>query len=189
MVFLCEGGVRMIGKTKQMVYMSLLVAVGVILPMAFHMVGAGGSIFLPMHIPVFLAGIILGPWFGMIVGAVTPFLSSFLTGMPPMLPMLPIMFVELALYGLIIGYICHTKKLHIYIGLILSMVIGRIGVGLVVWVMVSFFNMTRLPANPVLFISGAIITGFPGIIIQLILIPLISARIFNYSKEEMKKYV
>lgn len=179
----------MIGKTRQLMYMSLLVAVGVILPMAFHMIGAGGAIFLPMHIPVFLTGIILGPWFGMLVGAVTPFLSSFLTGMPPMLPMLPIMFVELALYGLIIGYLCHTKKFNIYFGLILSMVIGRIGAGLVVWVMVSFFNMTRLPANPVLFSSGAIITGLPGIIIQLILIPLISARILKYFNEGMRKYV
>ncbi|WP_335876829.1 hypothetical protein [Anoxybacter fermentans] len=31
-------------------------------------------------------------------------LSSFLTGMPPIILMVPIMFVELGIYGLVIGY-------------------------------------------------------------------------------------
>ncbi|WP_257792002.1 hypothetical protein [Anoxybacter fermentans] len=40
-------------KTRQMVSMAILIALGVILPISFHLFEAGGSIFLPMHIPVF----------------------------------------------------------------------------------------------------------------------------------------
>ncbi len=159
--------------TKKMVYTGVLIALGVVLPIGFHMAGAGGQIFLPMHIPVFLAGVILGSELGMIVGIVTPILSSLLTGMPPMIPMLPIMVVELALYGLVIGWLCHKKQIFIYISLVISMLAGRIGAGVVVWILVHLFGITTLPANPWFFITGSITTGLPGIIVQLVLIPLV----------------
>lgn len=167
-------------KTKQLVYTAMLIALGVIVPMGFHMVGAGGPIFLPMHIPVFIAGIMVGPWYGMLVGILAPVLSSLTTGMPPLLPMLPIMMVELALYGLVMG-LFRTRK-PIQLGLITSMVMGRIGAGFTVWVMVSLFNMTNLPANPLVFVWGSIVTGLPGIVIQIILITLLNP----YLRRELK---
>lgn len=49
-------------KTKKMVYSGFLAAVGVILPVIFHLFTQGaGRIFLPIHIPVLLAGFIVGP--------------------------------------------------------------------------------------------------------------------------------
>ena len=165
-------------KTKLLVYTALFITLGLILPMAFHFIGGTGPIFLPMHIPVLLAGALLGPVAGLITGIITPILSSFLTGMPPVLPVLPIMIVELALYGLLTAIL--IKKFNIYLTLVISMLIGRIGAGLVVTVMVHILNF-KLPANPLLYIWGTISTGLPGIIIQLVFIPILYKRLLNYN--------
>lgn len=159
-------------KTRQMMYCGVMIALGIVLPIGFHAIGAAGPIFLPMHIPVFIAGILLGPLYGMLAGLITPIMSSFMTGMPPLLPMLPIMVMELALYGLSIGLLT-KKKVKIYLALVVSMISGRIGAGLVVWVLVHGFDFARLPANPAVYIWASIVQGLPGIVIQFILIPLV----------------
>jgi len=70
-------------KVKFLTLTALLIAVGVLLPMVFHILSFGGPMFLPMHIPVLVAGFLL-PWqFAALVGITTPLLSFFLTGMPP----------------------------------------------------------------------------------------------------------
>lgn len=46
-------------KTKNLVMSALFVALGILIPMIFHSMGLGKA-FLPMHIPVLLAGFILG---------------------------------------------------------------------------------------------------------------------------------
>lgn len=43
-------------KTYKLVASAVLVAFGVLLPLVFHLAGTAGQIFLPMHIPVLLAG-------------------------------------------------------------------------------------------------------------------------------------
>ncbi|MFW6266314.1 MAG: ECF transporter S component, partial [Halanaerobiales bacterium] len=170
-------------KTRKVVYMAVLVALGIVIPMAFHYLGTGlGSIFLPMHLPVFLGGVLLGPGAGLIVGIITPLLNSVLTGMPPLIPMLPIMTVELAVYGLVLGYFFKRLQVNIYLSLIITMLMGRIGAGLVVWIIVHGFGFARLPSNPFIYIWGTITTGLPGIIIQLVLIPFI----LNYLKSSGK---
>lgn len=171
-------------KTKFLVYTALFITLGLILPLAFHFIGGGGPIFLPMHIPILLAGALLGPTAGLITGIITPILSSLLTGMPPVLPVLPIMVVELTFYGLVTGYM--IKRFNIYLSLLISMLVGRIGAGLVVAVMVHILNF-KLPANPLVYIWGTITTGLPGIVIQLILIPILYKYLINYNTIEMVK--
>ena len=61
---------------KRMVYGGLLIAIGVILPQAFHIFGqSAGQTFLPMHIPVILAGMLIGPLWGAGVAVIVPLLS------------------------------------------------------------------------------------------------------------------
>ena len=73
---------------KKIVYGGLLIAIGVILPQLFHIFGqSAGQTFLPMHIPVILAGMLIGPVWGLGVAVIVPILSSLITGMPPV-PML-----------------------------------------------------------------------------------------------------
>lgn len=158
-------------KTKELVLSGLLIALGLVLPMAFHLFNAGGPVFLPMHIPVLLGGMILSPIFALLVGMLTPVVSNLITSMPPLMPMLPIMIVELGLYGLVASILRKKLNLNVFISLIISMIIGRIGAGLVVYVMTSVFAVQFAP--PIAFVIGGISKGIPGIIIQLIFIPII----------------
>lgn len=139
--------------------------------MIFHQFSMGGPAFLPMHIPVLIGSMLLGPASGLLIGMVTPVLSSVLTGMPPTFPMLPIMFFELAVYGLVAGYLYKTLKLNVIVSLVLAMIAGRIAAGIVVFVLAQFFGFQG--PGPIPFIQGAIITGLPGIVIQLVLVPIV----------------
>jgi len=80
----------------------VLLALGVMLPIALHAVPLGGRILLPMHIPALIAGLLLGPAAGLVVGAGSPVLSLLLTGRPPIFYMVPMLF-ELAAYGVVAG--------------------------------------------------------------------------------------
>ncbi|MCL2556446.1 MAG: DUF1893 domain-containing protein [Firmicutes bacterium] len=160
--------------TKNIAYTAMFVAIGVLLPFvtahAFTPAGiiGPGPIFLPMHIPVILGGLILGPIFGLIVGVLSPLLSSLITGMPVLYPMLPIMIIELSLYGAMSGLFYKKLKFPIFASLPIAMIIGRIGYGLI-W-------LSLLQLNPNMTAPGIILaiqTGIPGIAIQLIIIPIL----------------
>ncbi|TZE80959.1 ECF transporter S component [Calorimonas adulescens] len=156
--------------TRNIVLSALFIALGIIIPILFHAVGMG-SVFLPMHIPVILAGFFLDPLYSICVGALTPILSSLMTGMPPLIPTLPIMVFELSTYSLLVSIIYKKLKQNVFTSLIVSMLAGRVVAGLVAWVLVTFFSVKMLP--PLVYIYTSIVNGIPGIIIQLILIPII----------------
>lgn len=175
--------------TRKLVLMAIFIALGIVLPLFFHLFGANlSSIISPMHLPVFIAGAFLGPLAGLLVGLITPLLSSLFTGMPPLLPMLPIMLIELAIYGFLCGYLFQSKKLNIYFSLVISILTGRIGAGLVVWFLVHILQITHLPANPLLYITATIVKGLPGIIIQLILVPLFIKYLQNIEQNNQQNF-
>lgn len=170
---------------KKIVYTAFFIALGIVLPMAFHLVGGPslGRVFLPMHLPVLIGGAFLGPLSGLIIGIITPLLSSLFTGMPPVLPMLPIMIGELGLYGLVMGYLFFRIKMNVYLSLIISMVMGRIMASLVVLALVYGFGFAQLPANPIIYIYGTITAGFPGIIGQLLIVPITLRYIKRFNEK------
>jgi niacin transporter len=162
----------MISKTRKMITASILIALGVLLPQIFHLIGGSslGSILLPMHIPVLLTGFIVGPLYGFLAGLLTPALSSLLTGMPPVSP--PILFLmmfELPIYGLISGFLYNKNKLNMFLSLITAMLLGRLSYGLGIIVLSKIF-MLSIPKG--ITVWGAVVTGLPGIILQIVLIPL-----------------
>lgn len=162
-------------KARFVSHVALYLALAIILPIGFHAFGLGGRAFLPMHIPVLLAGFIVGPSAGVIVGLLAPLLSFALTGMPPSYA-IPLMSLELPIYGLIAGLFYHKLKINIYIVLIIAMIAGRIMFGLGLFMLGLIIN---LPYDAAAFFSsgGAIITGLPGIIVQLLAVPLIVASV------------
>lgn len=168
---------------REMVLSGLFMALGLILPMAFHAFG-GGSTFLPMHIPVLIGGFVLSLPFAMMVGVTTPILSSLLTGMPPAFPILPYMVFELATYGAVSSLLYRKYRLNIYLTLFGSMIAGRIVAAIIVWILAAFF-MAKLP-GPMIFITGAIAGGVPGIIIQILFIPgiVLALQKSNFIKRE-----
>lgn len=163
-------------KTKkyiwEMVIAALCVALGVVLPLAVHGVPNAGSVLLPMHIPVLLCGLLCGPAYGLACGIVTPLLSSLLTGMPGP-AYLPSMVCELAVYGFAAGLLIllvRTKSevANVYISLVGAMLVGRIVYGVVNALIFKAgeYSMT-------LWLTASFVTALPGIVIQLVLLPLV----------------
>ena len=158
-------------KTKQLSTAAMLLAVGLILPFAAaHGLGMQGTVLLPMHIPVLLAGLLCGPWYGLLLGIITPMLNSVLTGMPAFYPQLPLMLAELAVYGVISGVLYHKTPLRrsvigLYLSLLISMVCGRLAYAAVFRILLFAGECKALTT------WGALVTGLPGILVQVLLIP------------------
>lgn len=156
---------------KKIVLTAVCAALCVVVPMAFHAIPNAGSVFLPMHIPVLLCGIVCGWPNGFICGLIGPLVSSLLTGMPPA-AMLPSMMVECCVYGLTTGLVMkyvRTGKLlpDLYISMITAMILGRAISGIAKSLIFS-------PGTaPFAWVTTSLVTGIPGIVIQLLLIPLI----------------
>ena len=165
----------------QIVLAGLFVAMGILLPQVFHMVPNFGKIFLPMHIPVLLCGIICGWKIGGITGFLVPILTSIFTGMPPM-PVVIWMTCELVTYGIIAGLLAKKQTvISTYIALIGAMIGGRIVLA-ISQLSILGFSGKAMPIT--VFLTGAFVTALPGILIQLILIPLI---VMLYNKVVQKK--
>ena len=159
--------------TKKLVSCALCIAIGVLLPMAFHVIPNAGSIFLPMHIPVLICGLFCGAPYGLVCGMITPFLSSMTTGMPPAM-ILPQMMIELAVYGLCEKHINIKNEMSkLYMSLIIAMLVGRIVNGLI-----NTFVLSTQGYTLSVFMTASFITCLPGIILQLIVVPIL-VRILN----------
>lgn len=159
--------------TRKMVYAAVILALSIAIPAIFHFTALPGNIFLPMHLPVLVGGLLLGPVYGLIIGMLSPILNFFLTNMPP-IPMLYIMIFELGAYGFFTGFL-YKKSNRLFISLLASLVIGRIVAAIIVFILVQ--TMTGFDANPLVWFTGSFVKSFPGIAIQLILVPLIVSRI------------
>ena len=155
---------------KRITFCALIIAIGLVLPQLFHTIGGqtAGTMFLPLHIPALIAGLLLGPLEGSMVGLFLPFLSSLLTGMPPALR-LPFMMVELCGYGLI-GGILMKKSKNVFLSLLIAQIGGRMVYGLSLIVAI---NILKIPAPPLAGFLTGITSGWPGLLIQWILIPLL----------------
>lgn len=165
-----EDRALMTERIKKIVLAGLFTALGLVIPFfAGHSFGMRGTVFLPMHLPVLLCGLTCGPKLGFVCGIVTPFLSSIMTGMPSAFPMLPVLAFELSLYGMISGWTYRIKKMPIYPSLICSITAGRITNGLVLAFLLSLEGGTF----KVLSAGYSVLTGLPGVMIQLITVPVI----------------
>lgn len=170
---------------KKMVFSAVCAALCVVLPLAFHAFPNAGSVFLPMHIPVLLCGLICGWPFGLICGLLGPLLSHLTQQMPP-IAMLPSMMVECAVYGMVTGLMMkyiHTKHAvaDLYISMIAAMAAGRTVAGLANSLIFS-------PGTaPFAWVTTSLVSGIPGIVLQLLLMP---AVVFALTKAHLipKRY-
>lgn len=160
---------------KRLVLTAACAALCIVVPMAFHAVPNAGMIFLPMHIPVLICGMLCGWPFGLLCGLVGPLLSSLITGMPPAAT-LPGMMVECAVYGAASGALMsciRTGKLlpDLYLSLVPAMLAGRVISGIVKALILA--PGTTLAA----WATASFVTALPGIVIQLVLIPVLLAAL------------
>lgn len=141
------------------------VAAAVALPQVVHVVagalGLGaslGSVWLPMHLPVLLLGFLAGPVPGLVAGVLSPLASFVVTGMPAA-AILPEMVVELACYGAVAGLL-RTTRVPLVAQVLLAQLAGR--------ALVVLVGLMPLAAE-----LSATVTGLPGVVVQLVAIPLV----------------
>lgn len=161
-------------KILKLVLSALLLAVGLVLPMLTGNIPQVGSMLLPMHLPVLLCGFVCGWKWGLAVGFILPLLRSLLFSMPPMVPTALAMAFELAAYGAVSG-LCYRllagKKGRVILSLVIAMVAGRLVWGLVsIPIYAMFTDKTFTLAA---FWAGGFVNAWPGILLQMVLIPAI----------------
>ena len=127
---------------------------------------------LPMHLPVLVCGLICGWQYGAVVGFVLPLLRFVLFGMPPIYPMGVSMAFELATYGFLVGWLYSHSRWQCIISLYRCLIAAMVG-GRLVWgaVRVLLSGVAGQAFTWEMFLSGALLTAVPGIILQLTLIP------------------
>ncbi|MCL2675704.1 MAG: ECF transporter S component [Firmicutes bacterium] len=169
--------------TRKLTQTALFVALGVLLPTVFHTIPRAGGIFLPMHIPILLCAVVCGFPYGTICAVLMPLLSNAFTGMPDA-AMLPSMMFELLVYGAVTPLLMRVVKVKnfyakIYIVLIGAMLCGRAAGGVANALIFRAGNYSFE-----IWLSAAFLISWPGILIQLAVIPSIlvalkKARLFN----------
>lgn len=159
---------------KNFTLSAMFMAIGLILPLFTGQIPQIGNMLLPMHIPVLLCGLICGWQYGLTVGFVLPLLRYMIFGMPILFPTGIAMAFELAAYGLVIGWIYGHSKwqcvVALYRSLIIAMLVGRVVWGVARTILMGFGGQEFSWA---MFVTGGFVTAIPGIIVQLILIPVI----------------
>ncbi len=90
----------------------------------------------------------------------------------PVMPIALFMFFELPTYGVVAGYLGYSRKLNVYVALVAAMVAGRCMSLLVMNIAIRAIGM-RLP--PIFGTIGIFSAGIPGMIIQIILVPVLVA--------------
>ena len=155
--------------SKRIAHSALYLSIAIVIPIIFHQFGIAGRIFLPMHIPVLICGFVIGTGPAIIVGLLAPILSHLMTSMPPAYAV-PLMTMELPLYGFAAALTYRRFKLNIYLSLLIAMIIGRLVFALGLFILGLFI---ALPYGPAQFfaVGGAVVSGLPGIIVQFIIIP------------------
>ena len=168
-------------KIYPMVLSAMFLAAALILPFLTAQIPQMGAVLCPMHLPVLLCGFFCGPWYALTVGFISPLLRFMLFGMPPILPSGIGMSFELATYGLVSGLLYQVlpkKKISILIALTGAMIAGRIVWGIV---RVLLYGLGNYEFGWKAFISGALLNSVPGIIVQIILIPVIVMSLEKYT--------
>lgn len=168
-----QGREGMTVSTKHMVLAAFFLALGIIMPFLTGQIPGIGNMLLPMHIPVLVCGYVCGWQWGLAVGFVVPLLRSAMFGMPPMMPTAAAMAFELGVYGAatgILNKVLPDKAAYVYVSLVGAMVAGRL-----VWGIVSIplYGVAGKAFSWQIFMGGALLNAVPGILLQLVLIPVI----------------
>ena len=157
-------------QTKRITVMAMLLALGLVLPYAFHGIPKGGMLFSPLHMPSLIGGLLLGPVEGAVVGVLCPVLNSMITGMPQGNTLVAMCF-ELPVYAIVTGIMMRVLKnqkdgIKIYASLIIAMLLGRVAGGIVQAFILVFNNYSLQMWATAYFVST-----FPGIVMHLLVIP------------------
>jgi uncharacterized membrane protein YuzA (DUF378 family) len=165
--------------TRHITLSSFFIALGLLLPMVFHLIGIG-STFLPMFWPVAIGAFLL-PWpYALSVALGTPILSSLLTGMPPVSPpILHMMLAELSALALVIALFPKNKGQAPFWALLAGILVSR-----AVGFMAAMLLARLLGLPPTWSAAAMMIKGLPGLAIMIVLIPVLVKRLQQLATEQ-----
>lgn len=170
-------------KLYRLLICAVLLALGMVLPFLTGQIPAIGQSISPLHIPVFIAGLCCGGWWGAALGVVLPLVRSAVFGMPPLVAVAIPMAFELAVYGGVCGVMypllrrCMKGKgtlLPKVLALLCAMLLGRL-VGGAAKAVVMGITGGEFPLA--MFISSYFVTTAPGAAIHLVLVPAVAAAL------------
>lgn len=166
-----EAGARTFSARK-LAMSAMCLALAFVLPFVTGGIPRVGNLLCPMHLPVLLCGFVCGwPW-GLAVGAIAPLLRMALVSMPPAALAIPMAF-ELATYGAVSGLLYRLLPRRaggVYASLVAAMVAGRLVWGAAKLALAGLTGGT-FPLSA--FLAGAVLTAWPGIAAQLVLVPML----------------
>ena len=166
-----------------------VIALAVILPQLVHLFSgaAGGAKWLPMYLPVLIGGCLLGWRWGLGVGVLSPVVSFLITSMTgnamPAASRLPYLIAELAVFALVSGLFSNKiakNALFAFPAVIAAEISGR-----------GFFLLSVAALQGVTPLKTAVIwqqiqTGFVGLAVQAVLVPLMVIAIKKIMDKEAK---
>lgn len=173
---------------KKITVSAAMIALCMLLPFVTGHIADLGNALLPMHLPVLIAAYTVGAPYAAIVGLVSPVLRSLIFSAPTLFPRAVAMSAELCALGFFAGFLFRRIKLprlvSIYISQISAMLISRIVWGAVQAAVLGFgengFTLSY-------FISEAVFLSLPGIILQLVLVPLLIGALYAAKLLPVKK--
>lgn len=173
---------------KSLISVALIVC-AVALPQIVHLIGgaSGGMVWMPMYFPVLIAGCLLGIWWGLGVGVLSPIVSylitSLLTNPMPALTRLPFMIVELAVFASVTGIFSKQiarNKWFAFPAVLIAQISGRA----VFMALVAIFqNVSGLSVS---LVWSQIQIGFVGLILQALIVPFIIVALHHLLFKEKK---
>lgn len=155
-------------RLRELTWSAVCIALGLAIPVGFHAVGLGPT-FLPMFLPILAAGLLLRPMVAGLVGLITPPVSAFLTGMPPLMPPVAgVMAVEgLVLAGLA-AVLYRNRGWSIYLAAAVAVLAERVVMVLLTMLLAPLFGLPARWAALALFARGV-----PGVFLLVVAVPLV----------------
>jgi hypothetical protein len=159
---------RSVGSLRALVISSVMTALALVLPVAFHAVGLGNK-FLPMLLPLLLNGFLVPlPW-AVLTGAAVPLVSSLATGMPPMFPPIAAgMALEGAVLGGVAAVMFGAGRRSLWIAVAGAIVLGRLAGLAALYLLAKAFGLP-----PGLASLASLVQGIPGVILQVAVVPTV----------------
>ena len=156
-------------KAKYIIGTILFSGLGIAIPRIFHLLigSSAGVTFLPMHLMVLIAALTFGITSASVVAGSSVIFSYLLTGMPA-IDRMPYMLIELLIYGILLGLF--NKRFNSYVSLVVTMIIGRILYAGVLYISVNLLGFNGYGIS----VMQSVISGVPGIIIQLLAVPFLA---------------
>ncbi|MFR5102533.1 MAG: ECF transporter S component [Christensenellaceae bacterium] len=152
-----------------------VIILAVVLPQLVHLAAgpSGGMTWLPMYLPVLLGGCLLGTWWGLGVGILSPLVSFAVTSAMgsamPAAARLPFMTAELAVFAAVSGLFSAKISENGWMAfpaVLLAAVSGR-----AVFLLLTAIFQSVAPFT-VSVVWSQIQSGFIGLILQAVLVPL-----------------